>query len=51
MRTIDELEPEQLDSAGYPDCEFAELDEGIDEVSEELELLARCVHAARFAGA
>jgi hypothetical protein len=54
MSTIDELEDVaglQLDSAGYPDCEFEELDESGEEIGREIDLLMRCVHAARQHGA
>ena len=45
MDTIDELE---LDTEGYPDVEFEELETDTD---EDLELLMRCVGAARNSGA
>jgi hypothetical protein len=45
MKTSDELE---LDGAGYPDVEFEELD--ADTGSEEIELLMKCVGAARDCG-
>jgi hypothetical protein len=55
MKTLDELDAieglEGLDGAGYPDCELGELDEGADAVSQELDLLVRCVDAARRCGA
>ena len=48
MRPIDELE---LDGAGYPDVEFEELDDDGDAENEEIELLMKCVGAARSCGA
>jgi hypothetical protein len=48
MNPIDELE---LERAGYPDVEFDELDDDGEAANEEIELLMRCVGAARQCGA
>ena len=48
---MDAIEDLELDSAGYPEVEFEELDADGDTAGEEIELLMRCVGAARQCGA
>jgi hypothetical protein len=50
MKPIDALEMEP-DRAGYPEVKFEELDDDGGAASEEIELLMRCVGAARLSGA